>query len=146
MDPDGRDKVAVPYDEVNDVPETTFRELNQFRWWAVPNYGPPCTPLATATRERNGEELQQGVSNKFLGDGDTLVDITEDFKRERFHDIEIFHSVDSNVREISDGNRPVNKYLERTNNGGIFNGNPYTCGAFSEQAETRDRNRIGFDQ
>ena len=56
QNPDGREKVAVPYDEINKVPETTFRQLERFRWWGVPNYGPDCPPLPTETRKRNGRK------------------------------------------------------------------------------------------
>jgi hypothetical protein len=74
------------------------------------------------------------------------VDISERFQQERFTDIQAFHEVISNERDDWDGNRPTNKYLEHTNNGGVFNGNPYTNGAFAEHADTRDRNRVGFNQ
>jgi len=146
MNPDGRDKVAVPYDEVNKVPETTFRQLERFRWWAVPKYGPGNPPLSPTTRKRNGKRLAKSFPKKFVGDLGQVVDITEEFKNERFRDIQAFHEVISNEREEWDGNRPINKYLEHTNSGGVFDRNPYTCGAFAEQAETRDRNRVGFDQ
>jgi len=144
QNPDGRDKVAVPYDEINSVPETTFRDLERFRWWGVRNYGPDCPPLPTETRKRNGRKLAKSFPKKFVGDLGQIVDITEQFKDERFRDIQAFHEVVSNEGEEWDGNRPTNRYIEHTNNGGIFNGNPYTCGAFAEQAETRDRNRVGL--
>ena len=56
------------------------------------------------------------------------------------------HAETSLIREISDGNRFPSKYLEYTNNGGVFNGNPYEGGAFAEQAGSRDMNRKGMEQ
>jgi len=146
MNPNGTDIVAVPYDVINDVPETTFRQLDRFRWWGAQSYGPRCARLSPDTRKRNGKELRAHFNKKFVGDQGQIVELTEDFKRQRFLEIERVHEATRNIREKWDGNRPTNKYLEYTNNGGVFNGNPYTSGAFAEQAETRDRNRSGLDQ
>jgi len=146
MNPNGTDIVAVPYDAINKVPETTFRQLERFRWWGTQSYGPRCARLITETRKRNGKELRAHFNKKFVGDRGQLVDITEDFKLKRCQEIGRIHAETSSIREISDGNRLPNKYLEYTNNGGVFNGNPYASGAFAEQAESRDMNRRGMEQ
>ena len=61
-----------------------------------------------------------GINKKCIGYGDTLVEICNNFKQERFRDIQLYHEVDLDTREVYDGNRPVNKYLEHANNGEIF--------------------------
>jgi len=124
MNADGTDIVAVPYDEINQLPETTFRELNSFRWWATPSYGPECEPLSPETRKRHGQELKSHFNKKFVGDMGQIVDINEDFKRKRFREIEDIHEVAINIREKSDGNRFPSKYLKHTNNGGSSIGTP----------------------
>ena len=102
--------------------------------------------MSPETRKRNGEELKAHFDKRFVGDQGQIVNITADFKEKRFREIVRAHEVASSVRVKSDGNRPKNKYLEYTNSGGVFTGNPYTSGAFAEQAVTRDRDRCGFDQ
>ena len=125
QDSDGRDRVAVPYDEINEVPETTFRQLHSFRWWGVPSYGHSDRPLSPESRKRHACGLLSETSKiprQFIGDGDDIVDINQDFIEGRVHDIELYHLVDSDAREVE---RPtINRYLEHTNNGGYFMGIP----------------------
>src|SRR5208282_5954260 len=82
MNPDGTDIVAVPYDTINDIPATTFRQLDRFRWWGTQKYGPRCARLSPETRKRNGKELRAHFNKKFVGDRGQIVDINEDFKRQ----------------------------------------------------------------
>src|SRR5208282_2728043 len=73
--------------------------LERFRWWGVPNYGPDCPPLTMETRKRNGRKLAKSFPKKFVGDLGQIVDITDQFKQERFRDIQALHEVISNERE-----------------------------------------------
>jgi hypothetical protein len=102
--------------------------------------------LSRKVLKRHGKELQCHFDKKFVGDLGEVVDITEDFKRDRFREIQRCCEVDRSVREKHNGNPPVNKYLEHHNSGGEFSGNPYTCAAYAAQAETRELNQIGLGQ
>src|SRR5208282_3491280 len=112
MNPDGTDIIAVPYDVINNIPATTFRQLERFRWWGAQKYGPRCARLSPETRKRNGKELRAHFNKKFVGDRDQLVELTEEFKLRRCQEIQRVHAEASSVREINDGNRIPNKYLE----------------------------------
>ena len=144
--PDCSEKVAIPADELHGIPEVTVRDLARFRRWGRPLRGPSPTPLSRKVLKRHGKELQCHFDKKFVGDLGEVVDITEDFKRDRFREIQRCCEVDRSMREKHNGNPPVNIYLEHHNSGGEFSGNPYTCAAYAAQAETRELNQIGLGQ
>ena len=101
MNPNGTDIVAVPYDAINNVPETTFRHLERFRWWGAQKYGPRCARLSPETRKRNGRELRAHFNKKFVGDGDQLVELTEEFKLKRCQEIQRVHAETSLIPFLS---------------------------------------------
>jgi len=143
--PDCSDIVAIPADPLHGIPDVTYWDLTRFRKWGKVQMGASPIPLSPEARRRHGHDLSRH-NKRHIGDRDEIVELTDDFKRQRFEEIRRQHETESNKRIRYEGNRPTNTYHEHYNSGGTFNSDPYSCGAYAALAEARELDQIGFGQ